>query len=66
MDFYQKLLPLRTIEQAIAIRNQSWQKCELIPTWMNREEIDLDCFYTHPDIAHECSEAYILQCKRMV
>ena len=57
MDVYQKMLPLRTIEQAIAIRNQSWQKCELIPTWVNQEEVDLDCFYTHPDIAHECSES---------
>ena len=50
------MLPIRTIEQAKAIRNQSWQKCGLIPTWVNQEEVGLDCFYTHPDIAHECSE----------
>ena len=47
MDVYQKILPIRTIEQAKAIRNQSWQKCELIPTWVDQEEVDLDCFYTH-------------------
>ena len=57
MDVYQKILPIRTIEQAKAIRNQSWQKCELIPTWVDQEEVDLDCFYTHPDVAHECSES---------
>ena len=57
MDVHQKMLPIRTIEEAIAFRNQSWQKSTLIPTWVNQEEVDLDCFYTHPDIAHECSES---------
>ena len=58
MDVYQKMLPIRTIEQAKAIRNQSWQKCELIPTWVDQEKVDLDCFYTHPDVAHECSDVW--------
>ena len=57
MDVYQKMLPMRTIEEAIAIRNQSWQKNPLIPTWVNQEEVELDCFYTPPDIAHKCSES---------
>ena len=57
MDDHQKMLPIRTIEEAIAIRNQSWQKSPLIPTWVNQEEVDLDCFYTPPDIAQECSES---------
>ncbi len=57
MDFYEKMLPLRTIEQAKSIRNQSWQECSRIPTWVNKEEVELDRFYTHPDIAYECSES---------
>ena len=57
MNVHQRILPIRTIEEAIAIRNQSWQKSPLIPTWVNQEEVDLDCFYTPPDIAQECSES---------
>ena len=57
MEFYEQLLPIRTIEQAKAIRNRSWQKCSLIPTWVNQEDVGLDRFYTHPDIAQECSES---------
>ena len=58
MDYYQKMLPIRTIEQAKAIRNQSWQNCTLIPTWCTAEKKwDWIAFITHPDIAHECSES---------
>ena len=64
MDVHQKMLPIRTIEEAIAFRNQSWQKSTLIPTWVNQEEVDLDCFYTHPDIAHECSESLYSMMKK--
>ena len=57
MEFYKPLFPFRTVEQAKEIRNQSWQKCSLIPTWVDKDEVDLDCFFTHPDIAQECSES---------
>ena len=57
MDVYQKMLPMRTIEQAKAMRNQSWQECLLIPTWVKQEDVELDCFYTHPCIAQECNES---------
>ena len=57
MKYYKQMLPMRTIEQAKAMRNQSWQECTLIPAWVNQEEVGLDCFYTHPDIAQECSES---------
>lgn len=57
MELYQAMFPVRTIEQAIEIRNQSWQKCTLIPSWVNQKEVELDCFYTHPDVAAECSES---------
>lgn len=57
MKYYEQMLPIRTIEQAKAMRNQAWQECTLIPTWVNQEEVGLDCFYTHPDIAQECSES---------
>ena len=50
-------LPIRTIEQAKTIRNKSWQECSLIPSWVNQSEVELDCFYTHPEIAQECSES---------
>lgn len=51
-----QFLPMRTIEEAKALRNESWTDNTLIPTWINQEDVDLDCFYTHPDIAKECSE----------
>ena len=57
MYLHEQILPIRTIEQAKAIRNRSWQECPRIPTWVNKEEVGLDRFYTHPDVAQECSES---------
>ena len=51
------ILPIKTVEQAKAIRNKSWQECSLIPSWVNQSEVELDCFYTHSEISQECSES---------
>ena len=51
-----KFLPLRTVADAKAIRNESWLNSGTIPSWINPEDVDLDCFYTQPDIAQECSD----------
>lgn len=46
----------REIEQAKAKRNRAWERCPLIPSWVKREGVGLDCFYTRPEVATECSE----------
>ena len=46
----------REIEQAKAGRNRAWENCSLIPTWVDRESVGLDRFYTRPEVAKECSE----------
>ena len=44
------------VEKAKSRRNRAWQNCGLIPTWVDRESVGLDCFYTRPDVAKNCSE----------
>ncbi|MCY3742889.1 MAG: hypothetical protein OXH00_17890 [Candidatus Poribacteria bacterium] len=56
-DIHQRLLPIRTVKDAISIRNESWSGNPLIPKWVNQEEVGLDCFYTPSDVARECSES---------
>ncbi len=46
----------REIEKAKAKRNRAWTQCPLIPNWVDRETVGLDCFYTRPEVAMECSE----------
>lgn len=45
------------IEWAKARRNQAWESCPLIPSWIDAKEVGLDRFYTRPEIAWECSES---------
>ena len=74
MDVHQKMLPIRTIEEAIAIRNQSSanNRPDLSDSYMGQLQEEVrspDCFYRHEgaDIAQECSESlYSLMKKGMV
>ena len=49
--------PSRAIEHAKLIRNKAWKDCQLIPAWVDPEEVGLDCFYTRPEVAESCSES---------
>ena len=49
--------PGQTIEQAKTRRNRAWENCPLIPTWVDLENVGLDCFYTQPEVAEECSKS---------
>lgn len=42
---------------AIEIRNKSWINNQNIPTWVNIENLDLDQFFTRPEVARECWES---------
>src|SRR3989338_32594 len=39
---------------AIEFRNKSWEKSEYIPSWVNIQNVDLDQFFTQPDVAKSC------------
>lgn len=39
------------------IRNKSWVNNHNIPTWVDIENLDLDQFFTRPEIAKECLES---------
>ena len=43
---------------AIKIRNKSWEKSEYIPKWVDILEVDLDQFFTRPEIAESCWESF--------
>ncbi len=45
------------VEIAKANRNRAWDACRLIPSWVNSNEVDLDRFFTRPEVAWECSES---------
>lgn len=51
-----RIHPSREIEQAKARRNRAWKNCSLIPTWVDRESVGLDRFYTRAEVAKDCSE----------
>lgn len=51
-----RIHPSQEIEQAKLRRNRAWDNCSLIPTWVDREGVGLDRFYTRPEVAKECSE----------
>ena len=51
-----KVHPRQEIEQAKLIRNLAWKSCQLIPAWVDHDEVGLDTFYTRPEVAKECSE----------
>jgi hypothetical protein len=46
-------IPKETIF-GIAMRNKAWVKNEHIPSWVNIDNLDLDQFFTRPDVAKEC------------
>ncbi len=42
------------VEDAITLRNDAWADCSLIPSWVDHDEVDIDRFYTHSEVAREC------------
>ena len=47
----------RDIGWAKRQRNQAWADCPFIPEWVDVDNVDLDCIYTRPGVAFECSES---------
>lgn len=41
-------------EKAIKTRNEEWVGNDIIPSWVDIKTVDLDLFYTKPDIAKKC------------
>ena len=56
------LLPLvmpageRALRRAKSDRNSAWRNNPAIPHWVDPEKVDLDRFFTRPDVARECHE----------
>ena len=46
--------PLLEECSAIEVRNQSWEKSDYIPSWVDVESVGLDQFFTRPEIAKAC------------
>ncbi len=44
-------------QTAIEERNQAWEGLALIPSWVDKETVGLDRFYTHPEIAQACQSS---------
>jgi hypothetical protein len=41
-------------EASISARNKNWKECDKIPKWVDIETVDLDQFFTKPEIAEYC------------
>lgn len=41
-------------DYAIQLRNRSWDQNPYIPTWVDVENVELDQFFTRPEIAQQC------------
>lgn len=46
--------PSVNFSDAMEYRNSLWRGHPLIPSWVELESVNLDQFYTHPIVAHEC------------
>ena len=54
--FYPVKTDLDLIRNALTLRNKKWEQNCLIPSWVNRDEVDLDRFFTKPSVASKCRE----------
>lgn len=43
---------------AVAIRDKAWQKTDRIPTWVRGRTVDLDQYYTLPEVAEYCWSSF--------
>lgn len=39
------------------MRNEAWVDCSLIPAWVDHDAVDLDRFYTLPEVAEWCRDS---------
>ncbi len=49
----------RNEKRVIARRNELWEKNPTIPTWVNKEDVGLDQFFTNPEIAKAYFDSFI-------
>lgn len=42
------------VQQAIQFRNERWRQLPLIPPWVDPANVDLDQFFTRPEVAEYC------------
>ena len=52
-----ELLHFNNEDYAIWLRNKSWDQNPNIPTWINVENVELDQFFTRPEIAKQCLQS---------
>ncbi|MCK5103104.1 MAG: hypothetical protein KAR17_09820 [Cyclobacteriaceae bacterium] len=50
--------PISEVTSAIEMRNKAWENNKHIPSWVDIESIDLDQFFTRPDVAKKCWKAF--------
>lgn len=51
--------PADALSKVRKARNAAWANNPLIPGWVDPEKVDLDRFFTRPDIARKCHEALL-------
>ncbi len=49
----------KKVEVALSLRNSIWQNDKQIPKWVDIETVDLDQFFTKPEIANHCYNKFI-------
>jgi len=47
------------IRKVIAFRNEAWKGNPLVPSWVSPNQVNLDRFFTRPDVAEECWAALL-------
>lgn len=52
------------INSALQYRNKLWKKNNLIPSWVNSNQVDLDQFYTKDHIAKKCYKSLLNKIKK--
>lgn len=52
-------MPEAALETAVRARNLAWRDSPLVPGWVRPDKVDLDRFFTRPEIARACHGALL-------
>ncbi|CAA6817920.1 MAG: Unknown protein [uncultured Sulfurovum sp.] len=53
-----------TKDASIKYRNSCWSNNTYIPSWVNIEKVELDQFFTQPEVAQKCYDSFIKVLKK--
>jgi len=50
---------MKSLDQVKRIRNRGWEENPAIPSWVDPKKVDLDRFFTRPEIARDCHRSLL-------